>query len=165
HAGAAAAGLVSLVPRAVAGDEDRAAVGSRKHAAGVKAHAERGRMRAEQRDGRFIVAAAAAPAELVVGHSALVAIGIAEMLSGLGDAVELVVGQILRQPIAAVVGEIKLLRYRVEIKPDRIAHSAYVHFRPAAVEVHAPDLSVGLGRKADVTGRPDVDVELVVGSH
>ena len=53
-------------------------------------------MRAEQRDGRFIVAAVAAPAELVVGHSALVAIGIAEMLSGLGDAVELVVGQILR---------------------------------------------------------------------
>jgi hypothetical protein len=28
------------------------------------------------------------------------------MLPGLGDAVELVVGQILRQPIAAVVGEI-----------------------------------------------------------
>src|SRR5262245_3235129 len=99
------------------------------------------------------------------GHIALVAIGIAEMLSGVGDAVELVVGQVLRQPVATVVGEIKLLRYRVEIKPDRIADSAHMGFRPAAVEVHAPDLSVGVGRKADVTGRPDVDVELVVGSH
>src|SRR5215813_9076188 len=157
--------LVVLIPRAVAGDEDRVAIGSRKHLAGVKAHAERGRVRAEQRNRRLEVAAAAPPAKLVVGHIALVAIGIAEMLPGLGDAVELVVGQILRQPIAAVVGEIKLLRYRVEIKPDRVANSTHVGFRSAAVEIHAPDLSVGLGRKADVTGRSDVDVEPVVGSR
>lgn len=53
-------------------------------------------MRAEQRNGRLVVAAAASPAKLVVGHIALVAIGIAEVLPGLGDAIELVVGQILR---------------------------------------------------------------------
>src|SRR5262249_4484658 len=162
HGNDIAAELGGLVPRAVAGDEDRVAIGSRKHLASVKAHAERGRVRAEQRNGRLEVAAAAPPAKLVVGHIALVAIGIAEMLPGLGDAVELVVGQILRQPIAAVVGEIELLRYGVEIKPDRVANSAHVGFRSAAVEIHAPDLSVGLGRKADVTGRSDVDVELVV---
>src|SRR5215475_7963717 len=91
-----AAELGGLVPRAVAGDEDRIAIGSRKHLAGVKAHAERGRMRTEQRNRRLEVAAAAPPAELVVGHIALVTIGIAEMLPSLGDAVELVVGQILR---------------------------------------------------------------------
>src|SRR5262249_41253200 len=53
-------------------------------------------------------------------------------------------------------------RHWVEIKPDRIANAAHVGFRPAAIEIHAPDLAIGLGRKADVTGRSDVDVELVV---
>src|SRR5216684_4705630 len=157
--------LVGLVPRAVPRDEDRVAILGGEHLSGIEAHAERGGMRAEQRHRRLELAARAAPAELIVGNIALMAIGVAEMLARLGDPVELVVRQLLRQPVAAVVGEVELLGHRMEIEADRIAHAAHIGFRAAAVEIDAPDLAVGLGRQADVTGRADIDVELVVWPH
>ena len=78
--------------------------------AGVEAHAERGRMRAQQRDRLLELVARAPPAHLAIGEVALVAIREAEMLADLGDAVELVFGQVFRQPVAAVLGEIEFLR-------------------------------------------------------
>src|SRR6266852_5398383 len=110
----------------------------------------------EPRRRRLELAARAAPAELIVGNIALMAIGVAEMLARLGDPVELVVRQLLRQPVAAVVGEVELLGHRMEIEADRVAHAAHIGFRAAAVEIDAPDLAVGLGRQADVTGRADI---------
>ena len=78
-------------------------------------------MRAHQGDRRDEVAALMAPAEFDVGNVALVAIRLTEVLSDLGDAIELVVGQILRQPIAAVVGEVELFAFRIPVEPDRVA--------------------------------------------
>src|SRR4029077_17744405 len=97
------------VPRAVAGDEDLVAIFGRENGAGVEPHAERRGVRAHQRDRPYKFTAAMAPAEFGIGNIALIAIRRAEMLADLGDAVELVVGDIFRQPIAAVVGEVELL--------------------------------------------------------
>src|SRR5262252_2269187 len=100
----------------MARDEDRIAIRGREHAAGIEAHAERAGMRADQRDRRLEFAALSSPTELVVWHVALVAKRVAEMLPGLGHPVELVVGDVLGQPITPVVGEIKLLGRGMEIE-------------------------------------------------
>ena len=66
-------------------------------------------MRPQQRDrlGKFI--ARAPPPEFLVGNVALVTIRKSEIvLARLGEPIEFVLGYILRQPIAAVFGEVKL---------------------------------------------------------
>ena len=63
------------------------AVLRREHVAGVESHAERGRVRSEQRDRLGELVARAAPAEFRVRNVALVAIRKAEIvLARLGDA-------------------------------------------------------------------------------
>src|SRR5262249_956057 len=163
HIDDVAADLGRLVPRAVARDEDAAAILLWEHRAGIEAHAERSRMRTELGDRRHELAAGVSPPELVVGNVALVAVGVAEVLAHLGDAVELVVGQFFRQPVAAVVGEIELLRYWVEVEADRVTHTERIRLGAGAVGIDAADLGVGRRRLADITGRADIDVELVVG--
>ena len=66
-------------------------------------------MRAEQRDRLLVIVARAPPAHLAIREIALVAIREAEMLADRGDAIELVFGQVFRQPVAAVLGEVELL--------------------------------------------------------
>ena len=131
--------------------------------AGVEAHAERGRMRAELGDRLHELVAGAAPAHLAIGEVALVAIREAEMLAGLGDAVELVLRQVLRQPVAAVVGEVEMLGHRMPVEADRVAHADRKGLGAGAVEIEPADLRGAGHRLADVAGRADVYVELAVG--
>jgi hypothetical protein len=122
-------------------------------------------MWSEQRHRRLVIAARMTPAILRVGEIALMAEREAEMLLARGgDAVELVFGNIFGEPVAAVVGEVELLRHRMPVESDRVAHVARNDFHVAAVEIHAADLRVRLGRHVDVAGRADRHVELVVGS-
>ncbi len=159
-----AADLVGLIPRAVPRHDDLVAVGAGERVAGIELHAERRRMRAHQLDRRSELLALAAPAELLVGDVALVAERRAEVLADLGHAVELVVGQVLRHPVAAVVGEVHLLRHRVPIEADRVADPLGDRLHARAVEVDAAHGAVALGRHAVVAGLSDLEVELVVGS-
>ena len=85
------------------------------------------------------------------------------MLADLGHAVELVMGNIFRQPVATVIGEIEFFCRRIEIEPNRVAHAAGDRLHAAAVEIHAHDLRIGLRRQANITRRADIDVELVIG--
>ena len=120
-------------------------------------------MRPQLRDRLHKLVAAVAPAELRVRDIAAVTIGIAEIvLAGMGESVELVVGLLLGEPVALVLGEIELLQCRVPIHPDDLANPAGHHFHAAAVEVDAADLGVGRRRHADVARRADVEIELVV---
>src|SRR5262245_58603058 len=162
HGDDVAADLLRLVPRAVPRDEDRVAVFLGEHGAGVEAHAKRGRMRPEQRNRLLELVARTAPTHLAVGEIPLMAVREAEVLTDLGDAVELVIGQVFRQPVAAVVGEVELLRRRMPVEADRVAHAARDHLGSTAVEADAADLPVGLRRLADVAGRADIYIELLI---
>src|ERR1700738_3819403 len=66
--------LGALVPRSVSDDQSRVVVFTREHIAGIKAHAQRRRMRSEQRDwlGEFVTAVT--PAELRIWNIASAAI-------------------------------------------------------------------------------------------
>src|SRR4029077_8614261 len=48
------------------------------------------------------------------------------------------------------------------IKANRVAHPARYDIGAATVETDAPDLTIGGRRLADMAGRTDVDIELVV---
>ena len=88
----------------------------------------------------------------------------AEMLAGLGDAVEFVLRHVFRHPVAAVVGEVELLGDRMPVEADGVAHAARDHFGAAAVEIHAADLAVRVGGRHVVAGLADRNIELVVGA-
>ena len=90
------------------------------------------------------------------------AIRIAKILTHLGDAVQLVVRQVFRHPVAAVVGEIKFLGDRVPIESDGVPIAADVRFGGSAVEIETADLGIRLWRDADVARRADVYIKLVV---
>lgn len=78
------------------------------------------------------------------------------------DAVELVVGHVLAQHVAPVVGEPQLVRARLPVEADGIADAVGDIFQAAAVGVHAGELGVGLALVAQVAGRADRHVELAV---
>jgi hypothetical protein len=81
---------------------------------GVEAHAERRRMRAQQRDRLGELVAAVAPAELLVRDIALMAIGEPEIvLPGMGEPVGLSCGR--SSASRAGSGEIELVQQRVPI--------------------------------------------------
>jgi hypothetical protein len=85
------------------------------------------------------------------------------LLAGLAQTVQLVVGQVLGQPVALVVGEPELARLGVEVEAHGVAHAARHDLHPAPVEVDAADVRVVLrGRLADVAGRAHRHVELAV---
>ena len=149
-----AADLLGPVPRTVTRNENRILVLARKHFARVEPHAERGRVRAEQRNRLLEFVARASPTHLAIREVALMAVREAEMLADLGDPVELVFGQVFRQPVASIVGEIKFLRYRVPVKAHRVAHPAGGHLGAAAVKVDAPDLPLVAGGSQILHGEP-----------
>ena len=121
-------------------------------------------MRAQQGDRRGVVAAGFAPAEFGIDDIALQAIGRAEMLADLGDAVEFVLRHVFRHPVAAVVGEVELLVFRIPVEADGVADAARDHLGAAAVEIDAPDQAVRVAMQHVVAGLPDRNVELVVGA-
>ncbi|MCY1408830.1 hypothetical protein D9M71_241600 [compost metagenome] len=144
------------------GDEQVVAVFGRELLAGVEAHAEGGDMRAElghrRREG-----GAGFRGEFRVGDVPGMAVRIAEVLAVARYPVQLVVGQVVAEHVAAVVGEPEFLRLRMPGKTDRVAHPVGHHLAAAAIDVHA--LQIGVARAfgtADVARRADRHIELAV---
>jgi hypothetical protein len=131
----------------------------------VEAHAERRDVRAELGGGGVELAARAALAELRVEQVALVAVRIAEVHSLLRGAVQRVLGQLVADPVARVVGEPELLGARVPVEADRVANAAGVDLGDAGLRVDAVDRRLEVRRHDDVPRRADVVVELAVGAH
>ena len=130
----------------------------------VEAHAERGGMRSEQADRRGKLAAGFAPAEFGIDDVALQAVRRAEMYADLGDAVQFVFWHILRHPVAAVVGEVQLLGFRMPVEADGVADAARDHFGARTIEIHAMDQAVLVVMQHVIAGLADRNVELVVGT-
>src|SRR4051812_39652708 len=86
------------------------------------------------------------------------------VLARLREPIELVLRYVLRQPIAAVLGEVELPQHRVPVHSDDLPNPVCHHFRAAAVEIDTTELRMGGRRHADVTGCADVEIELVVGA-
>ena len=111
-----AAGLDGLVPRAMAGDEDRAAVIRRKHRAGVETHAEHRHVRPRLATGGVELGARGASrtpgrARRPGGNRAR------RNAAGTGPPVELVLRGCPRPSVAAIVGEAELGMDRFQSKP------------------------------------------------
>src|SRR5215469_5666186 len=122
-------------------------------------------MRPQERGWFREFVARASPAEFLVGDVALVTIRISEIvLARLGEPIELVLGYIFRQPIAAVFGEIELPEHRMPVHADDLPNPARYDFRAAAVEIDTAELRVGGRRHADIARCTDVEIELVVGT-
>src|ERR1700754_2038037 len=119
-------------------------------------------MRPHQADRRGELAAGLAPAEFRAGEVALVAVRRAEIFAGLGDAVKLVLRNILGQPVAAVIRKIELLGIRIPVEADRVADALGDHFRAATVKVHAPNLAVGVVMKNVIAWLSDWHIQLAV---
>src|SRR5262249_2763609 len=114
---------------------------------------------------RSVLAAVVAGAELRVGDSTRVAIGEPEIHAGLRRDVELVVGNVIAEQIASVVGEPKLLGRRMPIEAYAVAHAAAEDHQARAVGLQASDRPVGRLALTDVAGRAHRDVEESVGSE
>src|SRR4029079_16645959 len=111
-------------------------------------------------------AAGTAPAVFRIGEVALVAIGIAEVvLAGLGDAIELVLGHVLREPVARVLRKVELLQRRMPVHSHDLADAVGVDLEVLAIESDANDPGVPLRWQADVARRADLKVELLVGAN
>ena len=87
------------------------------------------------------------------------------LLPRVGENVELVIGQLFREPVAAVIREGELLRLRVPVEADRVADPARDDLDVGAVEVHPADLRVRVRRNEVVARRADGHVELIVGTN
>src|SRR5262245_31003842 len=87
------------------------------------------------------------------------------VLARLGEPIELVLGYILRQPIAAVFGEVELPQHRVPVHSDDLPNPSRHDFRAAAVEIDTAELGMGGRRHADIARCADVEIELVVGTN
>ena len=141
------------------GDEDAVLVLRRELVAGIELHAEAGDVRALLVHRRRELRALALGAVLGIGQVALVAVRIAEMLTDLAHAVELVVRQIVVDPVAPVVGEPELAAPRVDCAADAVAHAQRHQLGLAGLRVHAAILAGAGRRQADVTRHADRDVE------
>ena len=95
----------------------------REHPAGVEAHAERGDVGTERLGRRGELVARAAGVEVGVADVVAVAEGEAEVLAGLGHAVELVGRLVVAEPVAPVLGEPELLGVGGEVEADAVAHT------------------------------------------
>ncbi len=85
------------------------------------------------------------------------------MLARARHPVELAGGLVVAHPVAPVVGEPQLLRARVPVEADRVAHASRDDLEAAPVGVHPADVRVALGiGRADVARRTDRHVELPV---
>ena len=84
------------------------------------------------------------------------------MLADFRHPVEFVLGHVFRGPVASVVGKIQLLVFRVPVETHGIANTTCDHLGAAAVEIHPPDLSVGIVMEHVIAGLSDRDIQLVV---
>ncbi len=112
---------------------------------------------------RLELGAGALLAEFRVGNTASVAVRIAEVLAGPGHPVELVVGHIVPQHVAPVVGEPELAGGRVPVEAHRIAHPLGHDLQVGAVGLHLHDVGVAVfvGR-ADIAGGADRHIQIAI---
>src|SRR5260370_29178137 len=115
-------------------------------------------MRTHQADRRSVALAVLTPAVFLVDDVALPAIGRAEILAGLGHAVELILRNAFRQPVAAVIGEIHLLVYGVPVETDTMAHPERIDLGAGAIQVHPADLAVRIVVQDVVAGLSDLNI-------
>src|SRR5258708_16941628 len=115
------------------GNDHAVAVLRREHPAGVEAHAERGYVRAKLDRWRYRVGARAQIAELRVREVAFMTERIAEVLSRCRGVVQFVTGDVVAEPVAAVVGKPQVVRAWVPVETHRVAHTARVHLGLGAV--------------------------------
>src|SRR5258708_22358918 len=121
--------------------EDGVPVTLWKHAAGIKPHTERGRMRTHQSDRRREFAAGMSPAVFGLRNISLITVRCSEILTHFGDAIKLILRNIFRHPVAPLVGEVELLGFRMPAVTDPVANAKYHHFGPSASVIDPPDLS------------------------
>ena len=90
------------------------------------------------------------------------AVGIPEVQALLGRDVEPVARHVLAQPVARVRREVELLRHRVPVEADAVAHAMGPVLEAGAVRIDARDVGVRVGRHTDVARRADVEIQLAV---
>ncbi len=157
--------LDGAVPRAAHRDEDVVLVLGREHLARVEAHADRRDVRAELERRRRELLARAVLAELGIERVALVAVGVAEVLSLARRHVQRVVRRVVAQPVASMVGEPELSGLRMKIEADRVAHALHIGLGDARLGIDTRNRRLEIRRHDDVARRADVVVELAVGSE
>jgi len=80
-------------------------------------------MSAHQRDWRSEIAAGMSPPEFGVSDIALVAIRYAKIFPDSTKPIKLVLGHVLGHPVAAIIGEVELVRERTPIEAHGVAHT------------------------------------------
>src|SRR5262245_34925774 len=159
----AEADLLAAVPRAALREEDAVLVLGGEHRASVELDTVARDVRAGLQQRRGELPARPALAELRIRDVALMAVWIAEVQPLLGRHVETVARDVFAEPVTRVGGEVELLRHRMPVEADAVAHAVRPVLEPGAIRVHARDVGVRVGRDTDVAGRADVEVELAVG--
>src|SRR5262249_4415589 len=136
-----------------------------KSVAGVEFQPERGRMRPQQCDWFGELAARAAPAKFWIRKIALMAIGISEIvLTGLGNAIELVLWHVFGQPVARVLREVELVQPRMPVHANDLADPISVNLQALPIHANPVDLAVPFRWQTDVAGDPDLKIEFLVGA-
>jgi hypothetical protein len=106
------------------------------------------------------------PTELGIRHIALVAIRKSEIVfARVGHTIELVLRELLGEPVTLIFGEVELPRDRVPVHSNDLPDSTGDDFHVAAIQIDAADLGVGIRRHADVAGSADLEVEPVIRPH
>src|SRR4030088_2858834 len=113
-------------------------------------------MRAQQANGRRIIAAGFSPTEFGIDDIALQAIGRTEVLADLRRTIEFVLRDVFRHPVATVVSEVELLCFRMPVETDTMAHPDRIDLGTAAIQIHPADLAVGGVLQDVVAGRSAV---------
>src|SRR5262249_29665409 len=132
---------------------------------GVETHADGRDVRAElQRRRRELGTGAVLPV-FGVERVALVAEGVAEMLTLARYHVQRVVRRFIAQPIPSMIREPQLPGLRMKVEGARVAHPERLGLEHPRVGLDPHDGRLHVGRHDDVAGRADVEIELAVGSH
>src|SRR5580658_3058665 len=97
-----------------------------------------------------------------IEYVSLVAIGVAEIFTGLRHQIELVAGNVVAEPVARVLAEPQFACSRIDGAADAVANPDRPQFRIAVFRVDAPDLRCAAWRQALVARRPDRYVQLAV---
>lgn len=92
--------------------------------------------------------------DVLVGHAVRMAMGEAEVLPNLRDAVELILCGVVSHPVLAMVAEPELLDDRMPVEALRVTNTGSNYLHVGAIRAVAPQLRVALTRQqADIAGR------------
>jgi len=79
--------------------------------------------------------------------------------------VQRIVRQIVAYPVARVIRKPQLLRFRIPVETDGVAHAQRDSLEHARLRIDTMDRSLHIGRHDDVAGRADVEIQLAVGAQ